>query len=1045
MMATEAPTGLIARCIAACARHPGLTLLFALVAGFFGLRAMQDVSLDAVPDLSDTQVVVMTDWSGRSPDLVEDQITWPLSSALLSAPHVRAVRGSSRFGNSLVTVIFEDGTDLYDARSRVLEQLTQVAGNLPDGATPVLGPDATGVGWVYQYALVDRTGQNDLQSLRALQDWNLRLSLQAVPGVSEVATIGGFIREYQVHLDPDRLLAHGISVTDVARALRAANADSGGQSIEIAGHEHMVRGRGYLHGVADIEAVPVGLGADGAPITVGELAWVGTGPAPRQGFAELDGEGEVVGGVIVMRHGEDAQAVIARVKARIEELRPGLPPGVELVTTYDRSDLIGRAVATLRDTLIEEMVVVALVIFFFLMHARSALVAVIALPIAVLLSFLPLQALGLSANIMSLGGIAVAIGAMVDASIILVENVHKGLEDWEEKGRPGSRRDALIRAMQEVGPTIFFSLLVLTVSFLPVFSLQAVEGRLFRPLATTKTFSMAFAALLAVTLTPALVVLLVRGKVRKEEENPINRWLVALYAPVVHRVVRFRGLVLGLAMLVMLATIPAALTLEGEFMPPLNEGSLLFMPTAPPGMGATEAGNAMQVMDRAIRAVPEVERVFGKMGRADSATDPAPMGMAETTVLLKPPEEWAEGRSWDAILADLDAAVQVPGMPNLWWMPVQTRTEMQTTGVRSPVAVQVQGDNIEEIEAAAVRIEALAAGLPGTRSASAERSTGGFYLDIDIDRAAAARHGLNIDDINAVIEAAVGGMPVTELLEGRARFPVSVRYARDLREDPDAIGQILLPTATGAQVPLRQVAQVVTRTGPPMILSEGGRLAGYVFLDPGKVSLTHYVESLKEAVSTLDLPGVTLRYVGQFEHLTRANARLLTVVPLTLGLVVLLLWMNTGSVPETAMVLLAVPFSLVGAVWLLVALQYKVSVAVWVGLIALAGLDAETAVVMLLYLNMAWDKRLAQGPAPRFADLEQAVVDGAARRIRPKLMLVLTTGIGLLPVMWSTGTGADLMKRVAAPMVGGLATSFLLELLVYPALFAVWKGRGLPR
>ncbi len=1044
MRASEDP-GLVGRCIAACAHNPFLTLLAVAALALWGYSSLRKAPLDAIPDLSDAQVIVFTEWMGQSPDLVEDQVTYPISSALLAAPKVEFVRGQSMFGMSFVYVIFEDGTDIYWARSRVLEYLNEVAPKLPEGVNPTLGPDATGVGWVFQYALVDRSGQNDLQELRALQDWNLRYALESVPGVAEVASVGGFEKEYQVQVDPARLYARGLTLADVMHAVRASNADAGGQSIEIAGHEQVIRGRGYLRGVEDIELIPLSLGDGGVPVRVVDVAEVSIGPAARRGFADLDGEGETVGAIVVMRYGENALEVIDRVKARLAEVT--LPPGVEVVVTYDRSDLIERAIDTLRHTLVEEMVVVSVVIFLFLLHARSALVPILTIPIAVLLAFIPMLGQGLTANIMSLGGIAVAIGAMVDASIILVENIHKKLEDWVDEGRPGERLDVVVKAMQEVGPSIFFSLLVITVSFMPVFTLEATEGRLFRPLAFTKTYSMGFAAVLAVTLTPALAALLVRGRIRREDDNPLNRWLVRAYAPVVRLVVRHRFVVIGAAFLATITTVPVFFRLGNEFMPPLNEGALLYMPTAPPGMGATEAGNVLQAMDRELRKFPEVERVFGKMGRAETPTDPAPIGMVETVVVLKPREAWRPGLSWDDLVAEMDAALQFPGMPNIWWMPIQTRTEMLSTGVRSPLGVQVFGDDLDAIETAAIAVERALAKIPGTRSAFAERAIGGFYLDYEIDRHAASRHGVMVEDLHDVVRTAVGGMPVTEAVEGRERYPVSVRYPRELRDDPDALERVLVTTMTGAQVPVSQVADLRFTHGPPMIRSEDGKLVGFVFVDPGNVPVADYVETAKRVVEAeVDLPaGTRLAWVGQYRYFERAKEKLAVVVPLTLALVALLLWLNTRSLVETGIVLLAVPFSLVGAIWLLYALDYNMSVAVWVGLIALAGLDAETGVVMLLYLTLSHARRREQGRLSTQSDLRDAIVEGAAQRIRPKLMTVLTTMIGLVPILWSDGTGADVMKRIAAPMVGGLVTSFLLELTVYPAIFAVWKGMGLRR
>jgi Cu(I)/Ag(I) efflux system membrane protein CusA/SilA len=1029
-----ADTGLVARLIRASAAHPALVLVLAAVLAWLGWQALLQTPLDAVPDTSDTQVIVFTEWSGRSPDQVEDQLTWPLSQALLSTPGAQTVRGQSAFGMSFVTVLFEDGTDLYDARSHTTEALQRLVGTLPEGARLELGPDASGVGWVYQYALVDRTGGTDLQQLRALQDWTLGPALASVPGVAEVASVGGFVKEFQVRLDPVRMLAHGVTAPQVAQAVRRSHRSAGGQSIEVAGHEQIIRGNGDLENLDDLAAVPVKLGADGRPVLVGDLAEVGIGPAPRRGFAELDGEGEVVGGIVVMRQGADALDTIAGVKARLSELQPGLPAGVEVVTTYDRSDFVHRALDTLQRALLEEMLVVAVVILVFLRRARSAMVAVIVLPIAVLASFIPLLLLGQSANLMSLGGIAVAIGAMVDAAIILVENVHQRLETWDGQGE---RKTVVVEAMAEVGPSVFFSLLVVTVGFLPVFALQASEGRLFRPLAATKTFAMAAAALLAVTLTPALVVLLVRAPRR---EGPIRgAWLQEGYTALLRRILgRPWTAVLG-ALLLMGLTVPAALSLEWEYMPPLNEGSLLFMPTAPPGMGATEAGVAMQHMGRKLKAVPEVERVFGKMGRAETVTDPAPMGMAETTILLKPRSEWRAGLDWDALVAELDAAVQVPGMPNLWWMPIQTRTEMLATGARSPLAVQVFGETTAELEAATRAIADHVRAHHSVRSATPEQSEGGFFVDIDLDRAAAARHGLSAAAVMETVELSIGGMPVTELIEGRARFPVTVRLAPELRDEREDLERVLIPTPSGAQVPLGTVAQVRHSMGPPMLRSEGGQLVGHVFIDPGSTNVAALVEALRPELEQLDLGAVQLAFTGQYRHLERALERLAVVVPLALVAIGVLLWLNTGSARETAIVLLAVPFSLIGAVWLMVLLGHKLSVASIVGLIALAGLDAETAVVMLLYLRIAWTRRQESGTLVSENDLHDAIIEGAAHRLRPKLMTVVTTMLGLTPLLWSTGTGADLMKRIAAPMVGGLVTSFLLELTVYPAIYALWK------
>ena len=1042
MKPSKAQPGLIARLIEGSARNPLLTVIVVAAMGLWGFMSLRAAPLDAIPDLSDTQVIVLTDWPGRSPDLVEDQVTYPVSSALMSAPGVSYVRGQSFFGLSFVNVIFEDGTDLYWARSRVLEYLSTVQNDLPADARPTLGPDATGVGWVFMYVLVDETGHHDLADLRALQDWNIRYALQSVPGVAEVAAVGGYDKQYQVQLDPNRMMAHGVTLAQVQAAIRESNRDSGGRTLEIAGHEHMIRGRGYLGSITDIETIPLRVSASGTPLLVRDVAEVSLGPAPRRGLAEWNGEGETVGGIVVMRQGENALTVIERVKERLEAVRAGLPEGVRVEVAYDRSELIEASIDTLTHTLLEEMVVVSLIIFLFLLSVRSALVPILTLPVAVLLAFIPMLEQGLTANIMSLGGIAVAIGAMVDASIILVENIHKRLEEHEDDP---DRLSVVIRAMQEVGPSIFFSLLVITVSFLPVFTLQATEGRLFKPLAYTKTYSMGFAAVLAVTLTPALAAILIRGRVRREDAHPLSRLLKWLYVPVVRFVVRHRWGVVAAAVIAMILTVPAALRLQSEFMPPLNEGSILYMPSAPPGMSMTEAGNVVQAMDRQLMEIPEVVSVLGKMGRADTATDPAPLGMAETTIVLKPRDQWREGLTWDDLVAELDGKLQYPGMPNIWWMPIQTRTEMLATGIRSPLAVQVFGDDLATIERAAVNIERVLANLPGTRSVFAERATGGFYIDFEIKREEAARYGLRVDHIQAAVQTAIGGSDVTETVEGRRRFSVNVRYAREFRDDPSQFDRILVDTPAGVPVPLTEVASVRFVNGPPMIRSEDGQLTGFVFVDPGSQAISDYVASARAAVAAeVELPaGVRIQWTGQFRYLQRAEERLRVVLPLTLLLVFFLLYLNTRSVTETAIVLLAVPFSLIGAFWLLYWLGFHLSVAVWVGIIALAGLDAETGVIMLLYLRLAEDRAREQGRLNSMVDLTDAIVEGAAGRVRPKLMTVMTTMLGLAPLLWSTGAGADVMQRIAAPMVGGLVSSFFLELTVYPAIFAIWKSRKL--
>jgi len=1040
-------TGLIARLIALSARNRVLTLLGVAAAFAWGVFSLRATPLDAIPDLSDVQVIVWAEWPGRGPDLVEDQLTYPVSTALLSAPRVHSVRGQSFFGLSLVYVIFEDGTDLYWARSRVLEYMDAAKARLPSGVTPTIGPDATGVGWVFEYALVDRSGKHDLAELRSLQDWNVRYALASVPGVAEVASVGGFVRQYQVQVDPERLRAYQIPLRDVVAAVRSANYEAGGGVLEVAGHEQVVRGRGYVRDLADLERVPLRAGEIGAPVTVRDVATVAFGPDMRRGLVELDGEGEAVGGIVVMRWGENALAVIDAVKERLESVRAGLPEGVEIVTTYDRSGLIRAAIATLQSTLLEEMAVVSLVILVFLLHVRSALIPILTIPIGVALAFVPMLHQGLNANIMSLGGIAVAIGAMVDAAIIVVENVHKQLEAWEHAGRPGERGDVILRAMQEVGPSIFFALLVITVSFLPIFALEGTEGRLFKPLAFTKTYSMGFAAILSVTLTPALAALLIRGRIRGETDNPINRWLVNGYAPVVRLVVRRRWLVVAGAIALLATSVPAFLSLGSEFMPPLNEGTLLYMPTAPPGIAIGEASRILQLMDRELREVPEVERVFGKIGRAETPTDPAPLSMVETIVQLAPREKWRAGLTWDDLVAELDQKLRYPGMPNLWWMPIQTRTEMLATGVRSQLGVKIFGDDISQVEQAAIAIAQALMEVKGTRNAFAERATGAFYLDAHTDRERAARYGISVEDVNTTLEAAIGGTTVAQTVEGRERYAIQVRYARDFRADPQAVGRTLVPTSSGALVPLRELADLQFTHGPDMVRSEAGKLVGLVAVDVADRPIVDYVNEARALVEQrVSLPaGTRIAWVGQYEYFERAKARLQIVLPITLVLVALLLYMNTRSAVETTMVMLAVPFSLIGAIWLLYALDYNLSVAVWVGIIALAGLDAQTGVVMLLYLRLAWRERAAAGRLQSADDLEEAIVEGAARRIRPKLMTVATMMLGLVPLLWSEGTGADVMKRIAAPMVGGLVSSFALELLVYPALFAFWKGRELPQ
>jgi len=1030
--------GVVAKLIAYCANNPGVTLLIVLFFTGWAYKSIFQTPLDAIPDLSDAQVIVYTSWEGRSPDLVEDQITYPLTSALLSVPNVRFVRGQSFLGASFVYVIFEDNTDIYWARSRVLEYLNTAASQLPDGVQPSLGPDASGVGWVFQYALVDKTGQHDLADLRALQDFKLRYWLGAVKGVAEVASVGGFVKEYQVKIDPLRLANFNIALPDVLSAVRRSNNDVGGRVLEIAGHEHFIRGRGYLRSKEDLKQVVIGVDSNHIPILLSQVASISFGPAMQRGIAELDGEGQTVGGIVIMRYGENALNVIERVKQRLADSQAGLPDGVEIVVVYDRSDLIQRAIATLKDTLLQEMLVVSLVIAAFLLHIRSALVACITLPIAILLAFIPMASQGITANIMSLGGIAVAIGAMVDAAIVMMDNVHKKLtEAASEKGQVLDRKTVIVGAMQDVGPSVFFSLVIITIAFLPVFSLEATEGRLFKPLAFTKTYSMAFAALLSVTLIPALAVLLVRGKIRSQH-NPLNRFFIAAFLPIIRGCIRFRFAVISIAVVALLSTWPLVKMLGSEFMPPLNEGSILYMPTALPGVSITEAGKILQSMNQQIKAFPEVDHVFGKMGRSSSATDPAPLSMVETVITLKPRDQWREGLSWDDLIAEMDETLTYPGMPNIWWMPIQTRTEMLATGIRSALGVKVYGDNLEDIEAVAINIERAlqedTRTAAYTRSAFAERLTGGYFLDFDINRRAAARYGLNIQDVEDVLMAAVGGMAVTQTIEGRERFQVNVRYSRKHRDSIDSLGRVLVPTKTGMQVPLSELATIVSRTGAPMIRNEDGQLVGFVFIDlKGDLGVADYVAIAKQVLNEKALipSGYRLAWAGQFEYFERAKLRLQWVIPATLLAIFLLLYIHRGRISDTLFVLSAMPFALMGSIWCLYFLDYKLSVAVWVGMIAMAGLAAEMGLLMLHYLD--------QSDASDNENFQVSVAHRASERIRPMMMTGLTLLFSLLPVMLSDGTGSDVMSRIAAPMLGGTLSTLVTVLFVFPALFVVWK------
>ena len=1039
---------MIERVIAASVRNRFLVFVFTLFAIAAGIYALVHMPLDAIPDLSDVQVIVYTDWEGRSPDLVEDQVTYPISTAFIAAPKVKFVRGESMFGKSFVYVIFQDGTDIYWARSRVIEYLSSIRGSLPEGVNPTIGPDATGVGWVYEYALVDDSGKLDLSQLRSIQDWNLRYALESVKGVAEVAPVGGFVKEYQIDVDPNALSAHGVPLSDLVARVKSSNGDVGGKTFEVSTSEYFVRGRGYFKSIADIENVVLKV-ENGTPVYVKNVGSVHLGGALRRGVAELDGKGEAVGGIVVMRYGENALTVIDGIKRKIDNIKSSLPPGVRIVPTYDRSELINRSIATLREKLIEECIIVALVCLAFLWHVRSALVAIITLPIAILASFIPMFYSHLTSNIMSLGGIAIAIGAMIDAAIIMVENAHKSLEQFrEDHGREpndGERIEVIVAAAKTVGRPLFFSLLVITVSFLPVFSLTAQEGRLFKPLAFTKTFSMFFAAILAITLAPVLMTLLIRGKIAPETKNPLNRFLISIYEPALNFVLRFRGLVLLGALALLVLTIFPFARLGKEFMPPLNEGTLLYMPTAVPGMSITEATKILQIQDRLLKKFPEVTTVFGKAGQAETATDPAPLSMFETIISLKPFDQWSRGMTWDKLVAELNVNLRTPGMANIFWMPIQTRTEMLTTGFRSALGIKVFGPDLQGIESLAHQIETAIVDLPDTRSVFAERTVGGYFLDFDVNREAAARYGLTAGDVNDVIETAIGGKTITTTVEARERYPIRARYAPDFRQDLDSLKRVLIPTPTGAQIPISLVADIRYRTGPPSIRNENGQLVGFVLIDPATSNIDGYVRhAAKRIAERVKFPaGYHIEWAGQFQYIKQAEERLKIVVPLTLAIIFILIYFNTRSVVKTGIVLLAVPFSLIGAFWLLWLLGYHMSVAVWVGLLALAGLDAETGVVMLLYLDHAWEKFCAEGRMKSRGDLRAAIHEGAVQRLRPKVMTACAILFGLLPIMWSpiTQTGADVMKRIATPMIGGVITSTLLELLIYPTIFLMWRGR----
>jgi Cu(I)/Ag(I) efflux system membrane protein CusA/SilA len=1030
--------------IRASLANRALVLLLASLLTLAGLLALLRTPVDAIPDLSDVQVIVRTPFPGQSPRVVEDQVTYPLTTALLSVPGATTVRGYSFFGDSFVYVLFEDGTDPYWARSRVLEYLSQAAARLPPNTRPALGPDATGVGWIYQYALVDRSGRHDLAQLRSLQDWFLKYELQAVPGVAEVATVGGMVKQYQVILDPVRLRGQGLTVADIRMAIERGNGEAGGSVIEMAESEYMVRVSGYIQSLDDLASLPLRAEA-GVPVLLGDVADLRLGPEMRRGIAELDGEGEVVGGIVVMRSGENARATIQRVRDRLEELKRSLPEGVEVVETYDRSALIQRAVDNLRGKLVEEIIVVALVCAAFLFHFRSSLVVIITLPLGILALFLIMHVQGINANIMSLGGIAIAIGTMVDAGIVMVENVHKKLE--HAAGRLEDRAALVLEACREVGPSVFFSLMVIALSFLPVFALGAQEGKLFAPLAWTKTWAMVAAALLSITLVPVLLDLLVRGPVKPEAANPLNRAAIAVYRPAIDLALRHPWSVLAATALLALATLWPWSRLGTEFMPELDEGDLMYMPTTLPGVSADTVRALLQQTDRLIKTVPEVERVFGKAGRAETATDPAPFEMLETLIKLRPREEWRPGMTPERLREELNRAVQVPGLANTWVPPIKTRIDMLATGIKTPVGIKIMGPDLAEIERIGLAIERVVAALPGATSVYAERAATGRYIDVDIRRRDAARFGLNIADVQEVVELAVGGMTLTYTVEGLERYPVNLRYPQDWRNSVERLRSLPVVAPNGAQLTLADVATIRVTDGPAMIRSENARPSGWVYVDLAGRDLGSFVAEARERVAAeVPLPpGYSLRWSGQYEYWERAAERLRVVVPLTLAIIVLVLYLNFRRFTDVGLILGSLPFALVGGVWLLYALDYNLSIAVAVGFIALAGVAAETGVVMILYLNLAWARReaaaAAAGQSLTDADVRDSVIEGALLRLRPKLMTVLTIIIGLLPVMWGTGTGSEVMRRIAAPMVGGMVSAMLLTLVVIPAAFLLIKRR----
>ena len=1038
---------MISRIIDWCAGNRFLVFTGTVVLTVWGIWAMTATPLDAVPDISDVQVIVSTEWMGRSPDIIEDQITYPIVTALLSAPRVRTVRGFTDFGISFVYVIFEDGTDIYWARSRVVEYLQGIRGRLPEGSNSTIGPDATGVGWVFEYALVDETGQHNLAELRGVQDWFLRYALASVDGVAEVASIGGFVKQYQVNLDPNKLAAYDKSVKDVVQAIRASNNEVEGRLLEFAGREYMVRGRGYLTSLDDIAAVSLGADARGTPIRVGDVADVGLGPDIRRGVAELDGKGEVVGGIVVMRFGENALRVIDRVKTKLQEVQGALPAGVRIVPTYDRSGLINESIATLRRTLIEEAIVVSLVILVFLFHFQSALVPILALPIAVVASFIPMYYLDVNSNIMSLGGLALAIGVLVDASIVMVENAYRHVSEPDEPVAFDDQPRAIIGAAKQVARAIFFSLAIIIVSFVPVFLLEAQEGRMFRPLAFTKTSAMALASLLSITLVPVLMTMFIRGRrLKPESVNPVSRFFTWLYEPLLRGALRFKWTALLLNFAVVPLTIPLLFMIGSEFMPPLYEGSMLYMPTSPPGMSITEATRLLQVQDKLLRQVPEVEQVFGTVGRSTTPTDNSPMGMVNTTVVLKPRDQWRSGMTFDRLQADMDSRLQFPGFPNVWTQPIRNRLDMLLTGIKTPVGIKIFGADLDVIQGIGQQVERILQQIPGTRSVYAERVSQGYFTDIRIDRQAIARHGLTIEDVQDVIQSALGGENITQTVEGRERYPVNVRYAREFRESLPALQRVLVKTPMGASIPLGQLAEVSLTTGPAMVRDEDAQLAGYVYVDTATSDIGGYVDAAKAAIARdLQLPtGYTLQWTGQYEFQVRARERLQILIPLVFFIIFMLLYMAFHSASEATIVMLSVVYAMTGGVVLQWLLGYNFSVAVWVGYIALYGVAVQTGVVMVVYLHEALDKRLRKrGSEITARDVLQATIDGSVLRLRPKLMTVTVVMASLVPIMWSTGVGSDVMKPIAAPIIGGMITSTIHVLIITPVIFYIMKLRAL--